>query len=555
MSAIPDSDRAAAFRTAIDAAPSPRNRAKAMIEFCTYLDTDNRSEEALKLAREAAAVADDAVDARLVGWALFRQMMALRNLGRLEEVVALGEETRDQFKYSGDLIGEARAASLLASVFLALGRHDEGMQSLIDSSAMISRTHVADIEFVNTLHLQAQAFQHLNAFEPAVKASERALVFADKLDDPFESVWARYHLADHLVVWADCLTRVEETQAHDLRVRALKLLDEGLESGKTCADEGVLGLLELTRGLALLGLGRVHEGLECLSLASGGCGFGHGAAEQARLDRALGRGFLKIGDLDAALKHLTESVRNLALTDLFGWLSGTLRDRAEVRRGLGDLQGAVVDLDRALDIAERRRVAEAVDRSKGVVGRIDLELRNVDVSRRELHVEVLERMAMVDPLTGVSNRRALDGSGTAAAVSNCGCISVAVVDVDHFKAINDNFGHLTGDAVLKRIATTLDESIRKGVDVVARYAGDEFVLVLLGIDEDAASELCERIRVAITEYSWHELKPDLAVTVSIGVATGTVPNSFWNLFSDADAALFQAKEDGRNRSGVHRLPA
>ncbi len=553
MSIISDSDRIAAFEAAISAAPSPRNRAKVMIEFCVYLDTVNNSEKALTVAREAAAVADQALDPRLVGWALFRQMMALRNLGRLEEVVGLSEETGDQFSYSGDLIGEARVAALLSVVHFSLGDHDEGMQTLVDSAAMVTRTNVADVELVNTLHCQAMAFEGLSAFDSAVAAAERALAIAERLEEPFEAVWALYRLADHLVVWADFLIRGDAGQAEALRVRAVDLIDKGFAFAEAHVDGSFLGHLNLTRGLALIGSGRIEQGLTCLGLAASSGGFGQGAAEQSRLDRALGRAYLESGDLDAASSHLDRSMVALGGTDLFAWMPGTLSDRAEVRKRQGNLAGAFSDLKRALQTAETLRVAEVVGRSKGVIGKVDLELRHLDVTRRELRTEVLQRQAMTDSMTGIPNRRALDGAGTAAAVSNCGCLSVAVVDIDHFKSINDGFGHLTGDAVLRGVGAILVDSVRNGVDLAARYAGDEFVLVLLGVDQDAAAELCERIRVMIAAHAWAEVKPGLAVTVSIGLATGVVPNAFWNLFADADSALFVAKKQGRNRSSIFQV--
>ncbi len=554
MSAISDSDRTAAFRAEIDDAPSLSARATAMVAFCGYLDSANRSAEALEVARDAAVVADEAGDDRLIGWAAFRQMMALRNLGRLDEVVAMGEQTREQFKSSGDVIGEVRAAALLAVVLLAVGEYDRGLQALVESSALISLISVPDVELVNALHLQALAFQQLSAFEPAVKASEEGLWFADKLEDPFEASWARFHLADHLIVWADFLSQRDPPRAKDLRLRAIDLLDQSLALVPSGTDEGFLGLLEMTRGLALPGVGRLAEGIACLSKAATTPGFEQGAAERARLDRALGRGFLETGDLDAAREHLDASIAALYETDLFGLLSSTLKDRADVRRRQGDLAGGVTDLQEALLTGEDRRLSEAVGRAKGILGRLDLEVKKVEITRREMNVEILERMAMVDPLTGISNRRSLDGFGTKAAVSTCEWLSVAVVDVDEFKVINDAFGHLVGDAVLQRIARVLEQSVRSGVDLAARYAGDEFVLVLVGLDEAAATEVCDRIRLTIAEYAWTDVKAELAVTVSIGIATEPVPATFWNLFADADGALFQAKTNGRNRSGVFTRP-
>ena len=164
-----------------------------------------------------------------------------------------------------------------------------------------------------------------------------------------------------------------------------------------------------------------------------------------------------------------------------------------------------------------------------------------------------EVLALTDPLTQTHNRRALMERLTSElerARRYALHLSVLMVDLDHFKAINDSYGHVVGDEVLRGVSRVLQREAR-AVDVVARFGGEEFVVVLPETGEDGAVALAERIRARVEEtppvtggeYGW------LRVTVSIGVATVPSPrvNSPEELIAVADEALYRAKAQGRNR--------
>ena len=120
--------------------------------------------------------------------------------------------------------------------------------------------------------------------------------------------------------------------------------------------------------------------------------------------------------------------------------------------------------------------------------------------------------------------------------------AVALIDVDKFKSYNDVYGHPAGDAALQQVASILDSQSRS-TDLVARYGGEVFVIVLTATDEAAAAMLGERFRRGIERAEWH----DRAVTVSIGLASATGPDADGPaLLAAADAALYRAKETGRN---------
>jgi diguanylate cyclase (GGDEF)-like protein len=127
-------------------------------------------------------------------------------------------------------------------------------------------------------------------------------------------------------------------------------------------------------------------------------------------------------------------------------------------------------------------------------------------------------------------------------------ISFLFLDVDHFKEINDNYGHDIGDLVLKEISVTIKQSVRTG-DTVARWGGEEMVVSLLGASLYDAQDKAEDIRKNIEEMKFPAI-PDLHVTVSIGVVSSEDSSGFEDLIKSADQALYLAKESGRNQVAV-----
>jgi diguanylate cyclase (GGDEF)-like protein len=156
--------------------------------------------------------------------------------------------------------------------------------------------------------------------------------------------------------------------------------------------------------------------------------------------------------------------------------------------------------------------------------------------------------AVVDPLTGLLNRTALYqrfGELHQQAQMTAGGTTVGflVVDLDHFKRINDEHGHATGDAVLERLAYVMRNSLR-AFDLVYRLGGEEFVVVLPGVGLEKAAEIAERLRQAAARARPEGL--EVTVSIGVGVAAGKELD-FDDLYARADAALYAAKESGRNR--------
>jgi diguanylate cyclase (GGDEF)-like protein len=165
-------------------------------------------------------------------------------------------------------------------------------------------------------------------------------------------------------------------------------------------------------------------------------------------------------------------------------------------------------------------------------------------------LEEVSRRALEDGLTGLTNREGFEIEMRNAHNEHLRYgweISLVIVDVDHFKLVNDTHGHEVGDAVLRAIARTLDDGVR-GTDVCARVGGEEMALILKDTDFDGAMELAERLRVAIEAMRMQFGDDEVRQTASFGVATFPTHVKDWTaLYRKADRALYDAKAAGRNQ--------
>ncbi|BBI98369.1 diguanylate cyclase [Ferrigenium kumadai] len=173
----------------------------------------------------------------------------------------------------------------------------------------------------------------------------------------------------------------------------------------------------------------------------------------------------------------------------------------------------------------------------------------VDTQRSKSH---FEHQASTDALTGVYNRHWM-GKAFPRALQRCSHnkqpFAVMVVDIDHFKKINDTYGHLVGDLALKTVAKCMAENLRPH-DLLARYGGEEFAVLLTEADLDAAKMVAERLRAKIAAAEIRSDDISFHVTLSIGITPTQHNEKLEHLIHEADQALYRAKQAGRNRVEV-----
>ena len=221
-----------------------------------------------------------------------------------------------------------------------------------------------------------------------------------------------------------------------------------------------------------------------------------------------------------AAHHEETKRRNLAI-----------RSRAEVARA-------------ELDAAEHRRRTNQLQRALDAVERDRADLLAVDATRTHL-IAHLEQLADEDPLTGLPNRRRMERAVRDAPHYLPAASSFALIDVDHFKQVNDRYGHMVGDRVLARLARMFTKGTRP-TDLVGRVGGEEFA-VLLADDVDHTVAALERLRGVVADEQWGDLAPGLLVTVSIGVVPFQPGETLGAALQRADGPLYEAKRAGRNR--------
>ncbi|PSW05719.1 GGDEF domain-containing protein [Photobacterium lipolyticum] len=203
----------------------------------------------------------------------------------------------------------------------------------------------------------------------------------------------------------------------------------------------------------------------------------------------------------------------------------------------------VVNINRRITAQEKLRLF-----NQKLESTVQLRTKALDERNKELKAasQVLQSLAYTDVLTGLANRRAAS-SEVDAYIQRYNVdyhpLAVAILDIDLFKQINDNFGHQTGDEVLCAVSKTLKETLRPN-DRVYRWGGEEFLIVLPGTDIEFSSAVCQRLRENISQISVSSVR---TITASIGVANFSKGDSFESILQRADKALYTAKNNGRNQ--------
>jgi diguanylate cyclase (GGDEF)-like protein len=172
-----------------------------------------------------------------------------------------------------------------------------------------------------------------------------------------------------------------------------------------------------------------------------------------------------------------------------------------------------------------------------------LDARRSERDRAQLadQAQRLEKLSMEDPLTGLANRRSFEAQADAVLQAG-GVVSVALIDVDDFKQVNDRHSHLVGDQVLSQIARLMRQHVREQ-DLAARLAGDEFVLLLRGATAEVAQQACERLCSAVNAHDWSAMAEGLAVSISIGAAQRQDGDTLQTWLARSDAAMYAAKRE------------
>ena len=473
-----------------------------------------------------------------------------RMLSRYRRAHRASQRAAQLFQLLGDTSGEVMALTTHAFVSINLGRNEEAVEAAL-LSVRLSQFLEKDEHSVLSYNALGVAYFWSHSFEKAEQALRTAIQIAERAQPSLSTFQPRVNQ------WWTEVIRVFYERYY---VGALPALDR-----LRTLREAIIALMAGGDAPAVgPGTQVTTEAVLLFGLALDQCW--HGRIGQARLDvDALANWAQRYGtvtwlsaleswvraeiawaqqDWPAAKQHAGRMI-DIAVDvehEQLACLGHLLSSQLLVAQGLN---GEALDEVRRLRLREQLIRSDGLDtREKVVEWQVDLRQRQQSVDRLEVTSRQLEKLSLEDTLTGIPNRRNFElyasellRSGLERGLPPC----IALIDVDRFKQINDNFSHQVGDAVLKRIAQILKSHVREE-DMAARLAGDEFVIVFKNAELRIARQVCARIQVAVRSFDWSGIAKGLQSSISVGVAAAVPGDTVESLTHRSDGAMYAEKK-------------
>jgi diguanylate cyclase (GGDEF)-like protein len=450
--------------------------------------------------------------------ALARQGVVHHDLGHVEDAVDLLTRAAELRREADDVAGTADVLTVLGSVYTAMPHFAPQAAGVLTQARRLwlqaGDPDRASIALANLARTFVETSRRLARDNPrgARASARRALALALEAVDEADAAGLSRTALD-----ARFTAAVAHALAGDVDA-CWRLLDAAALMLARFPSTGQQLSLHRIRAVLLSTAGRFDEAVAEARAGMVLCEGLRRPAERMELLRVLADAHEALGDPVAALA---------ALRELHG-LTARLGDAQAERRAA--LLGARMEVEQAERQAEaERRRSEALEES------------NARLAHEAAH----------DALTGLANRRTLDVELERWSAERP-TFAVALLDIDHFKRVNDTWSHQVGDAVLVRVADALQRALRRD-DLAARYGGEEFAVLLAGVGGPTTADVCERLRATVAGLLWDDLMPGRGLTVSIGVAVRQPDEPVAGALARADAALYRAKADGRDRVCVAGL--
>lgn len=473
-----------------------------------------------------------------------------RMLSRYRRAHRASQRAAQLFQLLGDTSGEVMSRTTHAFVSINLGRNEEAVEAAL-LSVRLSQFLDKDEHSVLSYNALGVAYFWSHSFEKAEQALRTAIQIAENATPPLSTFqpcvnqwwtevirvfYERYYVGELPVL----------VPMRGLREAIIALIASG-DAGGASSGTQVTTEAVLLFGLALD---------QCW----------HGRTGQAALDVEAMAGWARRYGTVTWLSALESWVRaeiawaqrdwTTALRHAARMIEIAVEVEHEQLACLGHLLSSQLFVaqghnGQALDELRRLRLREQLIRSDGLETRekvvewqVDLRQRQESVDRLEITSRQLEKLSLEDTLTGIPNRRNFElyaaellRSGLERGQPPC----VALIDVDHFKQVNDNYSHQVGDAVLRRIAQILKSHVRED-DMAARLAGDEFVIVFKNAELRVAQQVCARIAAAVRAFDWSSIAAGLQSSISVGVAAAVPGDTVESLTHRSDAAMYRDKK-------------
>jgi diguanylate cyclase (GGDEF)-like protein len=485
-----------------------------------------------------------------------RELLSLHRLrlGEVEASVRHGLLALDYLVDAGELLRQSQQHCTLALAFHETGLHEPALHHVLGALAAARANGSQLAEF---WALSRSSMVHVGMADSprALELGRQALALAGQLDDAEAQFAGLNNLGDTCLE----LARTQSAQGLDPTDALAEALDNVQQAAALAKGQGHTFYETIARTNLvniLIELGRYSEAREQVGLAkrlAASNGYRNleldNDAQLAEVVRAEGR-------IDEATAMMVAQLADLLVEEDPARLTRLHRALAEMYKESGRFELALSHSEQLHKLTLRLATQTAGLQARMLINTLEIEQARHETERSQLEAQVLriraeklEHQAHTDSLTMLPNRRALDRQLPMLmrrAKARAQPLCAAMVDLDHFKRVNDAYGHAMGDRVLAAMGTILTAAIRD-TDLAVRLGGEEFLLIFGDATQGAAEKACERLLDAVRGFAWDGLAPGLRCTVSIGLAVRQSGERTPHWLARADTALYEAKRAGRDR--------
>jgi diguanylate cyclase (GGDEF)-like protein len=523
-----------------------------------HLGCTGRSVEALALASQTLAHARSSGDDRLaarcdtdIAWYCFQ-------IGKAELGLTHVRRAIDFWVRNSEPGPEAYARAYFGWLLLELGLPEEAMEEATRALELADRTGEPRAQSLAT-NVICIIFWYNKQPDRAILMGERALELARSVGDKSYECWWLINLGGaHSEAGYIAQALGTPDDGHQMLDRALELTEQALDIAVEIGDDWAARICLGNSADFYSHLGDHDKALHCMEQYQL---FQHNSYLRDRQQYlyTLGQIYSNFGKFEEALSLLLEAESLIADGGSFDSYIQIYLYLSQTYEGLGKFNLALEANKKyhqmylrnsAEKTQQRARLAEIYYETKRLKDVAETELKRAETLEASYHklqeqTDILAHAVYIDTLTGLYNRKYLDSRFKELA-SEKRPYSIAILDIDHFKSINDNFSHMIGDQVLSAIGTILHNQLRT-TDQAIRFGGEEFVIVLEDAERARAIEVCERLRSAVEHWNWSTICNGLRVTMSIGIADTRSASSPDEILKIADQNLYKAKRGGRNQ--------
>lgn len=475
--------------------------------------------------------------------------MAAYRLGRWVALLERAQATLTLLEQEAQLERQVEVGRWLTLSAIETGRFDLALACAHESYRLAQSTgNRASIGL--SLVALASCIERIGDPWQAYRLMEEARATVQSVDEPYTHCVILNNLcAAYIGVYYLLRNTASAQELADVIDAAERHAREAMQwLGRFPHNSFVSAIVEGNLGETLVHRGQLDEARQHLESALSRVAKANNLARSWRIRYSLAELALARGCVREACDALMTLCAEMAGSEQTNTLTRVHDSLYRAWRAIGDEGQALQALEAYMALERKRVISQLRAQSQLFVTRVEAESARRELVAERHRAAQLEVDAQRDQLTMLYNRRYLDRAGRDL-VLDCAAqgrpIAVALVDLDHFKDVNDRLGHPVGDAALVRAAKVLSAGLRN-TDRILRFGGEEFLILLPDAGLAAASEVCERLRASVQSHAWHEVDRSMALTISIGLAVSP-PYEIDTLIAAADKALYRAKAAGRNR--------